>query len=107
MVLTMVDPYKDCALDLHPRTEQDPKTAPVTIPLVPRGYQLQFVLRGGLTPFTLPLSGSAILPARALRGPSESIWVIDEGDFLGISQPTHGQLFRFESTNVNAVNVLR
>ena len=107
MVLTMVDPYKDCALDLHPRTEQDRKTAPATIPLVPRGYQMQFVVRGGLTPFMLPLSGAAILPARVLRGPSESIWVIDDGDFLGLQQPTRGQVFRFEATNVNAVNRLQ
>jgi hypothetical protein len=50
-----------------------------------------------------------VLPVAVVRGPTQSIWVIDEGDFLSTSSSvasTRGKVFRVESTALTLINVL-
>jgi hypothetical protein len=77
------------------------------VPLVFPGYQLQFRQVGGFAPLVLPINPT--FPVRVVRGPTDSIWVVDEGDFLSTSlaQPsTRGKVFRLEPHALNAVNLL-
>jgi hypothetical protein len=42
-----------------------------------------------------------------VHGPQESIWVVDEGDFLSTSitqNSTRGQVFRIETVNLTTIN---
>jgi hypothetical protein len=44
-----------------------------------------------------------------LRGPQDSIWVVDEGDFLStsVTQPsTRGKVYRVEARAIGVVNLL-
>jgi hypothetical protein len=72
------------------------------------GYQLAFRQTAGFTALTL--SGiQPALPIKVLRGPTESYWLIDEGDFLSTSlsqASTRGNVFRIESRAINVINVL-
>lgn len=95
MTLTLVDPYYPgdqlCPLDRAGNLGN--------IPFAVTGYQLQFTQKGGYAPFTLPLIGQ-VYTVKVVRGPSESIWVIDDGDFLATSitqASTRGRVFRVES----------
>lgn len=77
------------------------------IPHVYSGYQLGFDQTAGLVP--LGLGVTAVLPVAVVRGPTQSIWVIDEGDFLSTSSSvasTRGKVFRVESTALTLINVL-
>ncbi|MCX5746511.1 MAG: hypothetical protein NT062_28880, partial [Proteobacteria bacterium] len=79
----------------------------VDVPHVVPDYQLTFRQTGGLTPLTLPIQPA--YPVKVLRGPGQSIWVIDEGDFLStsIASPsTRGKVYRVEATALNTVNLL-
>lgn len=78
------------------------------IPITPPGFQVSFRLTAGFTPLLVPIQPS--LPIRVVRGPQQSIWVIDEGDFLStsITQPsTRGKVFRVESQNLTIINLLQ
>jgi len=72
------------------------------------GYQVTFDQRAGFTPLTLGVP--AVYPVKVLRGPSESIWVLDDGDYLpttlGLSA-TRGQVYRVESVSVTTVGLLQ
>jgi hypothetical protein len=77
------------------------------IPHVFTNYQLSFTQTAGLAAINIPVS--AALPVRVLRGPTQSIWVVDQGDFLStsISQPsTRGKVFRVEAHQLGLVNIL-
>jgi hypothetical protein len=77
------------------------------IPLVYAGYQLAFDQTAGLAPMGLGVE--AVLPVAVVRGPTQSIWVIDEGDFLSTSTSvasTRGKVFRVESTSLSLINIL-
>jgi hypothetical protein len=102
--LTIVDPYypgdKVCLLDRQGALGR--------IPLVFEGYQLSFHQTAGYTPLTLPINPA--FPVKVVRGPTDSIWVLDNGDFLSTSfnQPsTRGKVFRVESINLGAINLLQ
>ena len=73
------------------------------------GYQLSFDQRAGFSPMVAP-SLSAAYPVKVVRGPSESIWVLDDGDVLptvlGVPA-TRGQVFRVESVSITTVNLLQ
>jgi hypothetical protein len=77
------------------------------IPLVFGGYQLAWRQTGGFTPLVLPLAAS--FPIKVVRGPTQSLWVIDAGDFLSTSitqASTRGKVFRIEGNRIGAVLTL-
>ena len=77
------------------------------IPLLFRDYQLQFRQNAGYAPLFYQIFPA--FPVKVVRGPTQSMWIIDEGDFLStsIAQPsTRGKVFRVESTGTSQVNVL-
>jgi hypothetical protein len=104
MTLTLVDPTYQGDLRCH----GDRAGTLIDIPLVAPGYQIAFRQTAGFIPLVL----SAITPSfpiKVTRGPGQSIWVIDEGDFLStsITQPsTRGKVYRVESHALGIVNVL-
>jgi len=49
------------------------------------------------------------VPVAVVRGPSQSFWVVDQGDVLSTQigqSSTRGRVFRVESFNVGLVNRL-
>jgi hypothetical protein len=106
MFLTLVEPVKACQLDTG--DAQNPR-AEVTMPLAVTGYSVSFTQKASLSPSTLPLTGQ-VLPVKIVRGPTESMWVVDYGDVVsdGITQvSTKGRVFRVESVNTNLQNTLQ
>jgi len=77
------------------------------IPLEYPGYQVSWRQTGGFTPLTLFINPS--FPVKVLRGPQQSVWVVDEGDFLStsITQPsTRGKVYRLEIQALGQINLL-
>jgi len=104
MTLTLVDPTYQGDLRCH----GDRGGSLQNVPLVSPGYQLAFRQSAGFSPLTI--SGiTPSFPIKVTRGPGESIWVIDEGDYLSTSagQPsTRGKVYRVESRALGVVNLL-
>ena len=102
--LTIVDPTypgdQVCLLDRNGGLGQ--------IPLVFPGFQLSFHQTAGYTPLTLP-NILPSFPVKVVHGPTNSIWVIDAGDYLSTSglPSTRGKVFRIESTGLSSVNTLQ
>jgi len=101
--LTITDPYYpgdlDCILDRAGTLGN--------IPHVFTNYQLGFRQTAGYAPLLLPINPS--FPRKVVRGPTNSIWVIDEGDFLSQSiseASTRGKVFRIEPHALTQVNRL-
>lgn len=104
LTLTVVDPYRSSADACIGR---NPGNVPTNIPLVVPGYQIAFGVKAGFSPLTLTLLGQQVSPVKVVRGPSESIWVVDDGDFIGdgITQATtQGRVFRIESVPAPATS---
>ncbi|HEX5060645.1 MAG TPA: hypothetical protein VFV99_14855 [Kofleriaceae bacterium] len=102
--LTVVDPTYQGDL----RCNGDRKGTLVNVPLVAPGYQIAFRQVAGFVGLTIAGIAPA-LPIKVLRGPTQSFWIIDEGDFLStsITQPsTRGKVFRVEASRLNAINLL-
>ncbi|MDQ3341860.1 MAG: hypothetical protein M4D80_42475 [Myxococcota bacterium] len=79
----------------------------VRVPQVFHGYATSFRQQGGFVPLRIPIS--PVFPVKVLRGPLQSIWVVDEGDFLSTSlaQPsTRGKVFRIEPHGLGLINTL-
>lgn len=77
------------------------------IPVVTPGIQTTFRQTAGFSPMLLQIQPS--YPVKVIAGPTESIWVIDDGDFLSTSiavPSTRGKVFRVEGQNVTTVNLL-
>jgi hypothetical protein len=77
------------------------------IPTVASLFQLVFRQTAGFAPLTLDITPT--YPIKVVRGPYESIWVIDAGDFLSQSlteATTQGKVFRVESTSLGTINTL-
>lgn len=77
------------------------------IPLTAPGLQLSFRQTAGFAPLTLGIAPS--FPVKVIRGPQQSIWVVDEGDFLSSSvttPSTRGKVFRVESRALGIVNLM-
>jgi hypothetical protein len=118
MTLTLADPYAPgdlvCAGDRLGTQDQFPQMlqAPVDSPtwFLP-SYQLTFDQKAAYSP--LSLSQLQIVPAfpvRVVRGPSESIWIMDAGDFLATQfgqSSTKGQVYRVEMSTLTTVNLLQ
>ena len=77
------------------------------VPTVSPGVQFSFRQTAGFLPMLLPIGPS--YPVKAITGPTQSVWIVDEGDFLStsITMPsTRGKVFRVEAQNQSAVNTL-
>jgi hypothetical protein len=97
LTLTLVDPYRSSADSCIGR---NPGNVVTNIPLVVPGFQIGFAVKAGLSPLTLSLIGQQVSPVKVVRGPTESIWVVDDGDFIGngiTDVTTRGRVFRIES----------
>jgi hypothetical protein len=103
MTMTVVDPtYPGDA-----RCIGDRGGSFVNVPLLTPGFQMAFRQTAGFLPLTLPIQPS--FPVKVVRGPTESIWVIDDGDYLSTSitqASTRGKVFRIESRALAIVNLL-
>jgi len=113
--LTMVDPFypgdTDCigdrkGLPMHPEFTND-----VRIPLVyselgsSPNYSLSFHQTAGYAPLLLPITPA--FPVKVVQGPTNSIWVLDDGDFLSTTEvSTRGRVFRVESFSLGAFKLL-
>lgn len=80
----------------------------VGVPTVFPGMVLQFRQVGGFLPM-VPDDVDTTMPVRVVRGPQDSVWVVDEGDFLssGAAASTRGRVVRFEGANITTVNTIR
>jgi hypothetical protein len=105
LTVTLVDPtYPGDAQCIRDRMGNLGK-----IPLVFSGYQIGWRQWGGFSPYRLPLTGAAF-PIRVVRGPTQSIWVIDQGDYLSTSTSlpsTRGQVFRIEPIVPTKATILK
>jgi len=78
------------------------------VPAVHAGYAMTFRLGGGYAP--LPLRASAVMPVRVVKGPQQSIWIVDEGDFLSdtsLVPSTRGKVFRIESASITTTSIMQ
>jgi hypothetical protein len=77
------------------------------VPTVSPGVQFSFRQIAGFLPMLLPVGPS--YPVKVVKGPTESVWIIDEGDFLSTSittASTRGKVFRVEAQNQSVTNTL-
>jgi hypothetical protein len=118
MTLTLVDPYSPgdlvCAGDRLGSLGKIPHMVPApfdTPNWFAPNYQLLFEERAGYGPLALSqMQITPAFPVKVVRGPGESVWIMDDGDFLA-TQPgqssTKGQVFRVEVSSLTTVNILR
>jgi hypothetical protein len=103
MTFTLVDPtYPGDA-----RCIGDRQGTLGSVPVVPTGFQLQFEVTAGFTPLALPIAPA--FPVKILRGPQQSIWVVDEGDVLSTDltiPSTAGKVYRVESSSLSVINTV-
>jgi hypothetical protein len=114
LTLTLVDPTYPgdamCALDRGGIAGIDPTER---IPLVFPGYRLSFHVTSGYSPLTLSTNSTLFNPAfpvKVVGGPTGSIWVIDDGDFLSTSiglSSTLGAVYRINSVSLGVINLLQ
>jgi hypothetical protein len=105
MRLTLVDPtYPGDSQCIRDRMGQLGN-----IPLVFQGYQISFFQAGGYTPLILTAINPSF-PVKVVQGPTQSIWILDNGDFLSpsITQPsTRGKVYRVESVGLGTFSILQ
>jgi len=65
------------------------------IPTVSSGYQVQITLTGGLYPV---VTSPSVYPSSVVRGPHETVWTIDEGEYLpsGSITTVRGQVWEYD-----------
>ena len=77
------------------------------IPTVTPGFQITFRQTAGFSPMVVQIQPA--YPVKVVTGPTQSIWVMDEGDFLSTSiavPSTRGKVFRIEGQAVTIINML-
>lgn len=77
------------------------------IPMVVADLQINFRQTAGFNPLLVSITPS--LPVKAVTGPTQSIWVIDAGDYISSSfatPSTRGKVFRFEGQSISTISVL-
>ena len=82
-----------------------PLFSPATATTHLKGPHVDFA---GLSPLILNIVPS--FPVKVLRGPGQSIWVVDEGDYLSTTidtASTNGKVYRVETQNLQTVNTLQ
>jgi hypothetical protein len=115
--ITLVDPWvtadKTCVAD-----RQRPELGKIPLLLSPGfdsppavGVQVFFDQRA---PFGAVQAGAGSLspafPVKVVRGPSDSIWVMDDGDFQAVQlgqSSTRGQVYRVSISALSTVNLLQ
>lgn len=78
------------------------------VPAVFTGFAFTFTQSGGYNPQYIRTS--ATVPVRVVRGPQQSIWIVDEGDYIsenGVTPSTRGKVFRVESSSLTTINTLQ
>ena len=78
------------------------------IPAVFPGMTIQFEQVDGLVVKAAPIA--ATFPVRVVGGPQNSLWIVDEGDFLSTSASTastRGKVFRIEAHDIGTINILQ
>lgn len=108
MVLHFVDPTYPGDLECRGDRRGAEAGIPANVPTVFTGMAFTFRQSGGYS--ALPLRTTAVVPVRVLRGPQQSIWIVDEGDYLTESTAvpsTRGKVFRIESSGLSIVNVMQ
>ena len=107
MTVTMVDPtYPGDGVCIDDR-QGNPAFGSTKIPIVPNEFQTSVRITGGFSPLLLNIAPA--YPIKVVRGPEQSIWVIDDGDYLSTSidiASTAGKVFRIESPSIGIINTL-
>ncbi|MCA9680236.1 MAG: hypothetical protein H6709_15870 [Kofleriaceae bacterium] len=90
------------------RCREDREGTLVDVPTVKSNYSLTIPLVAGFLSERAAIA--PVFPVRVVRGPENSVWVIDEGD--NIPQQvggtnTRGQVFRFEPGYLGKINVVQ
>lgn len=79
-------------------------------PVVP-GFQIQFDQKAGFNGLAAGgITLAPALPVKLVRGPSDSLWVMDDGDVLATAigqQATRGQVYRVSISSIGVLNLLR
>ncbi len=78
------------------------------LPLVFTGYQISWRVTAGFNPLILGIQPS--YPVKVVTGPGQSMWVIDEGDYLSTTlgvASTLGKVFRVEAQQLTVINTLQ
>ncbi len=78
------------------------------VPSVFTGFAFTFRQAGGYFPQFIRTT--AVVPVRVLRGPQQSIWIVDEGDYLtenAAVPSTRGKVFRVESSSLTVINTMQ
>jgi hypothetical protein len=107
MTITLVDPFypgdQTCIGD-----RQGPGGVPLDrVPDVFHGYSTSFRIQPGFSPLRIPIA--PVFPVKVVRGPLQSVWIVDEGDFLSTSitlPSTRGKVFRVEANRISTINTL-
>jgi hypothetical protein len=84
------------------------RAAGLMLPTLRTGFSMQLEIQTGFVAKRLDVP--AVFPINVVRGPEDSIWVIDEGDNIPDildSSSTRGQVFRVEPMKLSAVNVVQ
>jgi hypothetical protein len=104
MTFTLVDPtYPGDQLCIGDRLGSNGE-----VPIIPDGYQMSVEITAGFEPLT-PTAIDPTLPIKVVRGPTESIWVIDEGNYISTTETeasARGKVFRVESVDIAIVSTL-
>jgi len=114
LTLTLVDPtYPGDAMCIGDRGGNDALNpapgVPARIPVVPPLFQASVRIVSGFRALVLQTPYSSY-PVKVVRGPQQSIWVMDEGDFLSTSlsvASTRGKVYRVESEAISTVNTVQ
>jgi hypothetical protein len=98
MTFTMVDPYSPGDLTCNP----DRAGGLGQIPQVVPGYTMSFRLVGGFAPqqvFDKLSTDRPSLPIKVVKGPADTVWIVDAGDFLSSTTgtaSTRGKVLRLD-----------
>ncbi|HPH67607.1 MAG TPA: hypothetical protein PLF40_17745 [Kofleriaceae bacterium] len=80
----------------------------VDVPTLYAGYTISFRQTAGFSPLVLGIQPA--YPSKVIAGPTQSIWVIDQGDFLSESATlpsTRGKVFRIEGQELSTINIMQ
>jgi hypothetical protein len=77
----------------------------VDVPVLFPGQTIEFIIADGIVAKGLGLT-TAVLPVRVVRGPQNSLWVVDEGGYQTSSANYLGHVYRFEPSTL-VVNTMQ
>ena len=107
MTLTVVDPYTPGDAACINDRGGVPGAQGAKIPIAFAGYQILFHQTNGYAAMAMPLV-APVFPVKVLRGPTDSIWVMDAGDTLSsVTASTRGKVYRIESSALDVVNIVK